>query len=390
MLNNGSKLKLLVVDDRAENLLALRVVLESQYELIECLSGFEALKHIKYNEFAAILLDVQMPNMDGFELARLIRKEPQCAHTPIIFITAIHRTDEYEHSGYVAGAVDFLFKPINSEILLAKLAVFAQLHQQSEQLRFQALKERENQYLRESLKARDEFLSMASHELKTPITPLTLQMQAFIEMLQEGTLEKAPKDKLLKMLTNSFAQVERLSRTVDELLDVSRFATGKFELKRDKCDLRELVEKVVGSYAEQLRHTNTSVIVEANDKIEGFWDCFRIEQVIINLLTNSMKYGEGKPITISLGTEPGHASFTVRDQGIGIAESDQLRIFNRFERAASPMHYGGLGLGLYIASQIVELHGGTIRVQSEVGKGASFTVRIPIVPKSDEQNVIAL
>jgi signal transduction histidine kinase len=378
----GDKLKILIVDDRPENLLALQAVLSPEYEVLEALSGAEAISIARDHDFAAILLDVQMPELNGFETALLLRTSKRCESTPIIFVTAIHRTDDYEQQGYVAGAVDYLFKPINIDILRAKLSVFSQLHRQAEQLRDQAVKEKENEFLRETLLARDEFLSMASHELKTPITPLTLQLQSFLRMLRSDTFTKAPVETLIKMVETSYDQVERLDRTVDELLDVSRFITGNFELKAEPCHLSKLVTKVVNGFAEQLSEAKIEMTLDLDETVEGHWDCFRIEQVFINLLVNGIRYGKGSPIHVRVFRENTFAILEVRDEGIGIDLEDQERIFKRFERASSPRHYGGLGLGLYIASKIVSLHGGAIHVESAPEKGSTFTVRLPLETKA--------
>ena len=227
--------RLLIVDDRAENILALKVVLrDGGCELVEAHSGFEALELARRYEFAAILLDVQMPGLDGFETAKLLRTFELSKQTPIIFVTAIHQTEAQAHRGYDVGAIDYLFKPINAEILKAKVQILVDLYkknleiqEQSQKLQEQKIREAEYKMLQEKLRARDEFLSMASHELKTPITPLNLQLQAFLKMVREKTLQNAEPERLERMLEIAYGQVERLSETIDKLLDVSRFTTGR-------------------------------------------------------------------------------------------------------------------------------------------------------------------
>jgi len=380
------KPKLLLVDDRPENLLALNTILRDEYELVECLSGIEALALVKDHDFTAILLDVQMPTLDGYETARLIRGEKRSELTPILFITAINREDAHERKGYFAGAVDYLFKPIDPEILQAKLRVFAQLERQAQLLKDQAVQAKENEFLREMLKTRDQFLSMASHELKTPITPLSLQLDAFKDLLEQGRLESVPTEKLVRMLVTSRNQVRRLSKTIDELLDVSRFATGTFELKKEDCDLGETISRVTEGFAEQLRSSGVDCSLQIEPGVRGYWDSFRIEQVYINLLTNAIKYGDRKPIEVSVSSQGSYARLSVRDHGIGIELEDRQRIFNRFERAASPKNFSGLGLGLYIANQIADLHGGTISLESERGKGSTFFVNLPLNTEAPSKN----
>jgi signal transduction histidine kinase len=377
--------KILLVDDQPANLLALNAALKGcGYELIEASSGREAIDLVRSNDFAVILLDVQMPDMDGFETAYLLRLQPKARSTPIIFVTAHNRTERLEHKGYIAGAVDYLFKPINVEILKAKLAVFSELHQQKQEnhrqaelLKERAVKEKENELLKEALKVRDEFLSMAAHELKTPITPLNLQMQTFLKMLGDGTFHDIEPERLMRMLKTSNDQLQRLCRLIDELLDVTRISAGKLELKKEDVDLGLLVRLILQGFAEQFQSAGCPLETEIQPRIRGSWDKFRVEQAIVNLISNAIKYGECKPIKVSVFSEDGLAVIKVKDSGIGIDKSDQQRIFQRFERAASSQHHSGLGLGLYIANQVALRHDGSIKVVSERGHGAEFTLRLP-------------
>lgn len=379
-------IKILLVDDRPENLLALRAALrDDPYELVEAESGYAALDRLDESEFAAVLLDVQMPGMDGFETARQIRARERFRATPIIFVTAIDREEAYEERGYHAGAVDYLFKPVNISILRAKVAVFAELwragleiRRQAELLRERQVRERENEILRQALSARDEFLAVASHELKTPITPLRLQMESFLRLLeQDGGLALVDPSRLRRMLVTSVNQVERLSRVVDELLDVSRFSTGRIELRRELVDLGSLVRQAVGLFTDLARQAGCELVMDIDEGIFGNWDAFRLEQVITNFLTNALKYGAGHPVTVRAWRTREGAAFSVRDHGIGIAPEDCERIFHRFERVHSSRHFGGLGLGLYIAQNIMSLHRGSIEVSSRLGEGAVFTACLP-------------
>lgn len=377
--------KLLLVDDREENLLALTAVLNEDYDLIEAKSGHEALSHVRDHEFVAILLDVQMPEMDGFETAHEIRKIERAKTTPIIFVTAIHQTEAYAHRGFDVGAIDYLFKPIDTVILKAKLSILADLFRKnievrhhSKRLNEQILREKETELLKEQLAARDEFLAMASHELKTPITPLNLQTQAFLKLLESEDFERVDREVLKRMIRTSIRQIERLSDTITKLLDVSRFTSGNIRMSLSEVDLTELVNRVTNSFAIQLESQECHLKINSPGPVIGVMDSFRIEQVLINLLTNAMKYGSGKPIEIEIKNLGEFIEFSVRDYGIGIAPEDQTRIFKRFERASSPTNYGGLGLGLYIANEIIRGHNGTLTVESEYGSGAKFIVQLPV------------
>ena len=279
--------------------------------------------------------------------------------------------------------MDYLFKPINVDILRAKLEVFASLQRQREEiarqaelLRARAVEDREKELLRDALRARDEFLAMASHELKTPITPLNLQLETFLDLFTSGRFNETDPARLRRMLETAYTQVGRLSRTIDELLDVSRISTGRLQLSFEEINVTELVRNLAESFAAELAMVRCELRVEGPEGICVRADRFRLEQVFINLLTNAMRYAAGRPIELKITASERRVRVTVTDNGTGIALEDQARIFERFERATSSRHHGGLGLGLYIADQVVRMHGGTLHLESEPGQGASFHVEL--------------
>lgn len=376
---------ILVVDDRQENLVAMQAIFKGcGYNVFEASSGKEALRLAAEHDFACVILDVQMPIMDGFETAKALRIIPRSSNTPIIFATALVRSIEYEEMGYIAGAVDYLFKPINPAILKAKVSVFVDLFLQSEEIKAKNIlleeaieKSKENKKLKEALNARDEFLMMASHELKTPITPLHLQIQTFIQLFESGAVDKIDRERLIRMLLTSKSQVERLSRLVGELIDVSRLSTGKLELNFTPSSLVEIVKKVLNDFHEEIKKSGSDVTFNFEGDCTGTWDSFRIEQIVINLLTNALKYGLGRPIHLSLSETSDKVFFRIQDQGLGIDKADHQRIFHRYERAVSGNNYSGLGLGLYISCEMVKLHQGSIKVESEKDKGALFIMELP-------------
>lgn len=232
--------------------------------------------------------------------------------------------------------------------------------------------------LREAVRARDEFLSVASHELKTPLTAIGLQTQIMKRGIARGGDASPPLEKISKLVDHVDRQVQRLTRVVDDMLDISRLATGKLTIHPERFDLAELVHDVVDRFTPQIARTGSLVTVQAPSPVEGCWDRFRIEQVVMNLLTNAMRYGENKPIEVSVRQTEARAEVRVYDHGRGIAPEDQERIFQRFERISSNAEPGGLGLGLFIVRQILSLHGGSIRVQSRVGHGSVFIVELPL------------
>jgi signal transduction histidine kinase len=235
--------------------------------------------------------------------------------------------------------------------------------------------QRRQEQARQAVRIRDEFLSVASHELKTPLTSLKLQVQGMIEL--PPTVEDPTE---AKRVASSFAlterQVRRLERLINNLLDVSRIAVGRFVLQIEDVDLSAMVRDVASQFSAEIARSGYALKLDLPPQALGSWDPLRLEQVVVNLLSNALKYGDGKPIEVTVQLDDDYARIIVRDHGIGVASADQERIFERFERAVS-VNYGGLGLGLYITRQIVLAHGGTIRVDSGLGAGATFVVEIP-------------
>jgi PAS domain S-box-containing protein len=619
---------ILLVDDLPANLIALNSALESPaYRIIQAHSGREALDYLRMQEFALILLDIQMPIMDGFEVARRARLLPRAKTTPIIFVTAISDEEKHIQEAYRLGAVDFLPKPIDLHALHAKITVFADLYcarrevsRQAEILRRQERQERsqvlENaldavigvdqsdriidwnkqaeiifgwtkneaigrpmgnlliperyreahrrgmehflktsegpildrrievealrkdgsefpvelavtaiktsqgykfysfmrdlternnserakkasdsqlrlitnalpalvsyvdrdhiyrfvnsayekwflhsrdwvvgkhmrevvgaeaydhlkpkieaalsgetvtfemetpyesgirfiqanyvpdidpttqkvrgivvlvhditdqkqfeQTLKEAVRARDEFLSIASHELRTPLTPIKLQLQNLGLLIKSGNSEKLSAERIKKVIAISDKQLTRLTALIEDMLDVARISSGRLTLNLEQQDLVGVIREVCERYAVQAATAKTPLELEAPSKISAIFDRLRIEQVLINLITNAMKYAPGSPIHISIVRSTDHVRVYVRDQGIGISKDDLERVFDRFERVLSSNNVGGLGLGLYISRQIIESHGGRIWAESRVGAGSTFTFELPL------------
>ncbi len=227
-----------------------------------------------------------------------------------------------------------------------------------------------------AIKQRDEFISIASHELKTPITSLMIQMQLASRTITRSPSENLPVEYVKKLTDSSNRQITRLSRLVDDMLDISRIATGKLALDLSEVNFKDLATEVIERFQDQF----VALGIDFTAELESFTypcDHTRMEQVITNLLTNAIKYGEKKPIRVRTFRKGGFAYLVVEDQGPGIAKADQERIFNRFERAISASEVSGLGLGLAITRQIVGEHGGSVRLESEPGAGARFIVELP-------------
>ncbi|RKG85088.1 PAS domain-containing sensor histidine kinase [Corallococcus terminator] len=224
---------------------------------------------------------------------------------------------------------------------------------------------------------RDEFLSIASHELKTPVTSLQLSVQGLMRLTRTGALRTAPVETVTHSLEVIERQAKRMAKLVNTLLDVSRIHAGRLDLELEEVDLAALVRDIAARFAPELATSGTRLRVHADTAMPGVWDRSRLDQIVTNLLSNAIKYGEGRPIEIRVEGDAVTARLEVRDQGIGIPAERHARIFRAFERAVSSRHYGGLGLGLHIVNQLVERLGGSVRVESETGRGATFTVELP-------------
>jgi PAS domain S-box-containing protein len=507
-VESSAQASILIVDDHPPNLLALEALLAPLGQrLIKAHSGDEALKQILQRDFALILLDVQMSGMNGFETAALVKQHPRSRHIPIIFITALSRDADHVFRGYSQGAVDYLMKPFEPEILRSKVSVFIDLYLKGETIKLQErlLRQREREAserrsqhryrslldsmpqcvwaansegeiyywnraalaycgvtadqitgdsfwrvihtderslvaddweatidghqafqrelrlrratdgayrwhlgrmvperneqgsligwivtavdiddhkraeadLQRAVVHRDDFLSVASHELRTPLTSLKLEV-ANLGRLAQRHQGVVPANRLEEKLGKIGGQAERLHRLIDELLDVSRIAAGRLELEIDDVDLSHLAHEVGARFREEALRAGCALSVVAPAPVVGRWDSGRMEQVITNMITNAMKYGQGKPIEIVVEAAGSLARLAVRDQGVGIAPEDHQRIFDRFERASSTRSFGGIGLGLWIVREIVRALAGEVRIESELGAGATFIVELPL------------
>jgi signal transduction histidine kinase len=374
--------KCLLVDDLEENLIALRSLLRDEnVTIVTARSGLDALNLLLEHDFALALIDVQMPEMDGFELAEIMRSTERTRAIPLIFVTAAGTDSQRIFQGYEAGAVDFLHKPLAPQIVLSKVRIFLELHTQKLQLQQKLEKIKETEaYLQKALKSRDEFLSICSHELKTPLTSLKMQIQITNRLREKKGDEVAfSSTNMSKFISQADRSVERIIHLVNDMLDISRVATGRLSLNLEKIDLVDLVKEVVERLGSFMELASCPVQLEVEKSIVGLWDRYRIEQVLTNLLTNAAKYAPEKPVQVRAYREGQCAILKVKDLGEGISEEDQRRIFERFERAVSSTSVSGLGLGLYISKEIIDMHHGKIEVESSLGEGSTFTVKLPLL-----------
>jgi two-component system sensor histidine kinase/response regulator len=357
----GPSVKLLLVDDHAENLLALEAILEAPgQELVLARSGAEALRQLLHNDFAAIILDVMMPDMDGFETAALIRQRERSKNTPIIFLTALGRSEEALFRGYDIGAVDYLVKPIVASILKSKIAVFVQLKRQSELL------EAKNIELNAMIDELEAFSYSVAHDLRAPLARIDGFSEALLE-LQGDRLDETGKVHLQRVR----ATTHRMCRLVDDLLSLSRLTRA--EMRRERVDLSAMALSV----AEELRQREPDREVEliVQPDVIASADAALLHSTMFNLLDNAWKFTSKHPrARIEFGEMEINATpvYFVRDDGAGFDMASSQRLFQAFQRLHSNSEFAGNGVGLATVARIVKRHGGRAWAEGGVERGATF------------------
>jgi signal transduction histidine kinase len=370
-----------MVDDIPANLLALTAILEPLgHELVSAQSGADALRLAMEREFAVILMDVQMPILDGFQTTRLIKKHPEARHVPVIFLTAINRDAVHTLRGYEYGAVDYLVKPFEPGILRSKVSVFVELFLRREQVRRQAELLQAERVARAAaeakIAAREEILAIVSHDLGNPITA------AFtgIALLQRWT-RTVGDEKSRQQADLVQRALERMRSLVNDLFDVSRIEAGRLRIEKGPHDILEIVSQAVDlllPIAAAKSQTLTCSLPDAG--LTVLCDRDRIHQVLSNLVGNAIKFAPAKSgIALTLTVRSSDVECSITDSGPGIGPADIAYTFDRYWQAAGQERCG-LGLGLAIAKGIVQAHGGRIWVASQLGVGSTFYFTLPRVP----------
>lgn len=377
--NHNIDVTILLVDDKVENLYALEKMLhEENRNFLKAESGKQALKMALNNDLALILLDVQMPEMDGFEVAKLLRSNPKTKDIPIVFVTAINKDEEYVLKGYNSGAVDYLFKPLNIAITRAKVDTFIRLHLQ------QLALEKAKQKAEESVQVKQDFMSSMSHEIRTPMNSII----GFTRMLQKTTLDEEQK----KFLRSIQVSGENLIVIINDILDFSKIEAGKlniekqpFHLKRTLDELYDLELPVANAKGVEFKIVYSE---ELPEYIQG--DSVRLHQIVLNLVSNALKFTEKGEVKVKVScrhdNDEEQLVLECIDTGIGISKEKQKEIFSSFtqEKGDTTRKYGGTGLGLTIVKKLAELMGGKVNVESEAGEGSNFIVELPL-ERSEKQ-----
>ncbi|QRK13404.1 response regulator [Archangium violaceum] len=365
---NEPRARVLLADDNADMRDYIRRVLSPHFEVEAVADGQAALESALSHPPELVLSDVMMPRLDGVGLLRALRAAPHTKDLPILLLSA-RAGQEATLEGLESGADDYLVKPFSARELLARV----RSNLERVRMRRDVARERARvESLMEALRARDDFLTVASHELKTPLTAFQLNLNAI-----ERGLSRTSEHNIGDRLDVARHSVRRLARLIETLLDVSQLTTGRLQLMPEPVDLSTLVGEVVANTQEEARKLKTPLSVRIESPLAGHFDPDRMEQVVHNLLSNALKFGQGRPVEISLRSEGNVVQLSVVDHGIGIPPADRARVFERFERAVPVRNYGGLGLGLWVTRQVVEAHQGTILIEETPGGGATFHVRLP-------------
>ncbi|HEX3915240.1 MAG TPA: hybrid sensor histidine kinase/response regulator [Steroidobacteraceae bacterium] len=357
--------KCLLVDDLEENLLALSALLASDdVAILTARSGSEALELLLQHDVALAFLDVQMPDMDGFELAELIRGSERTRHIPLIFVTAGAREQHRQFKGYESGAVDFIYKPIEPHILKNKADIFFELYRQRQLLAME-LNDRT-----ETLRLNEMFSALLAHDLRSPLSAIL----ASAALLQRRSTDQAALDTAVRILTSG----NRMARMIEDMLDLARARLGGgIIVKRQAADFQALVERVLREHQAAAPERIIEALFEGD--LTGYWDPERIAQVASNLIGNALKHGSASaPIRVCLdGRQRDHVTLTVRNGGTIPAEI-LPHLFDPFRGALRQSGRGdGLGLGLYIVSQIVHAHDGSVDVATGADAETAFHIRLP-------------
>jgi len=419
---SDERVNLLLVDDRPENLLALEAILEPLGQvLIRANSGAEALKQVLADDFAAILLDVQMPGMNGFEVAEIIKSRERSRTIPILFLSAISKEDAYVFKGYSMGAVDYVFKPFNPDILRSKVAVFVDLYLKQGEIQRQADLLRESQKrelelehrtslleaearsaaklsqmndelhrrqiaLEQAMGARNRFYASMSHELRTPINAVIGYSTLMLDNIY-GPLNAKQKEGLQRTLKAA----RHLLELVNDVLDLSKIEAGKIELSLQPVMFPALIEDLFVTVRPLADEYGSSLSLSMeSEPFNIVSDPRRVRQILLNLLSNAIKFGEGKPIrVVCKQCDDKGVEIEVVDEGVGIAKEDITRIFEEFVQV-SESKQPGTGLGLPISRRLAQLLDGSLTVCSTPAQGSAFRLTLPASLEDDMAPATAL
>lgn len=380
MAFDGS-LRLLIVEDSVDDrdllIRALRTSgLHFDWRGVATLEAFsEALSE----EWSAVLCDFHLTGFDGLSALSVVKQRQ--LDFPFIIVSGV-LGEEAAVTAMKAGAHDFFAKGKLARLPAAIEREVAEARVRSARRQAEAENAQLLVDLQRALNVRDEFLVLASHELRTPLTVLRLQVDALARSSAAGKNATEPAADRLALLQR---QVGRFAALVDRLLDVTELASGAVRLVLAEVDLQRIVFDVIERSRDWIDDSGCTLALEPMDSVMGWWDPVRLDGIVTNLLANAIKYGAGKPVRVSVERNGDAAVLSVRDEGIGMSSEEQARLFQKFARAAPPDNYGGLGLGLWIVDRLARAHGGSVRIESQKGEGATFIVALPARPQPEDE-----
>lgn len=398
-MHMGPSYKILIVDDNYSNRFTLRTLIEEYIDatVIEADSGEKALQELLNHSVDLIILDVYMDNMDGFEVASIIKQRKKTRDIPIVFLTASYISEEFRKRGFQIGAVDYLTKPIDEYQLINRINVYLKLIEKERTMNL-LLEQKVSEQTKELRKAKEAaeaaneakstFLANMSHELRTPLNILLSTTQLLNLYLQNDTV--LDKEKVGKKIDIQVQNCYRLLRLVNNLIDITKMDTGHFELKPTRCNIVQIVEAIALSVVEYVENKGIKLVFDTNAEEKILvCDLDSIERIVLNLLSNAIKFTpSGGSIFVNVRVVPNKVRISIRDTGVGISEDKVDLIFERFKQVDDLLtrKNEGSGIGLSLVKSLVELHGGEIFVHSKKDSGSEFTVELPLQSDLQEEN----
>lgn len=357
---------ILIVDDHGPNLVAMEATLAPLgYRIVTANSGAEALTRALAQDFVMVVMDVHMAGLDGYQTTALLRQRERSRDVPIIFVTAVYNQPEHTYRGYALGAVDYISKPFDPDILCAKVRALVSLYVRGQRL--------EKQRSREVDRTKDIFLGAVGHDLRNPLNSIAMasKLLAAHECSNESHLKHALR---IERATT------RMNQMIEDILDLTRRRFGeRLPLALQKVDFGDLCRSVIGEL--RISYPERHVDLDVSGNVIGEWDLSRLGRVVSNLVGNALRYSSDGTVRVTVSDQGDEVALRVQNRGAPIPEEALASLFEPFRRGGASRD--GMGLGLYIVSEIVRSHGGTVAVTSTAAEGTTFTVALPRIPEQD-------